>query len=432
MKNVIIVDPFSTGSLLAPKISSLGHQVYGVISNKNISNHLLSSYSGEGFINNELMSVSELKRTLLNADVVITGSESGVYCSDELSSYFRVSGNCSDTSDLRRNKYLMHKKLSDNGMNYIKSYEIDCLSYKDIILNLDENKEYVLKPISSAGSDNVKYFENKIELLEYISDDIWHKVDLFGKENSKYLVQEYINSDEYVVDMVAKEGRYFISSLCAYKKFALNKSKFVYKELDILDPNDSKYSDLINYAISCANCLDISYGPIHMELFYDNNTPVMIEVGARLHGGIAPILFNDCYSPNLLDTVIDLYINDTLPSIDRAKMIKNGKIHFLANSHKDSFIKDSSVFHRELEKLSSFSGCKLFYSEREKLPLTTDLTNIPGIVWLSSDNKEQLNFESVKINEIFYRACYQENSLIFDRDNVIESFSEDWGKNCIF
>ncbi|SUU34057.1 Uncharacterised protein [Actinobacillus seminis] len=44
----------------------------------------------------------------------------------------------------------MQKTLKENGLNYIKSYEININNYISIINILDINKEYVLKPKSSA------------------------------------------------------------------------------------------------------------------------------------------------------------------------------------------------------------------------------------------------------------------------------------------
>lgn len=49
---------------------------------------------------------------------------------------------------------------------------------------------------------------------------------------------------------------------------------------------------------------------------------------------------------------------------------------------------DVESFKPKLYKLDSFVGAKIFFGNNEILPLTTDLTNITGIVWLSHYNKK--------------------------------------------
>lgn len=411
MKNFIIIDPFSTGALLAPEITKKGHTVYSVLSNGNdIPDFYKSSYTGEGFSNSSIMTIDEAKRNLKSIDSVIIGTESGVFAGDLLAEYFNVRGNSSNSSKLRRDKSLMQQKLKEKGLNYIASYEINANNYLSIINMLDVNKEYVLKPKSSAGTDGVLYFNNREKLLAFIHNDIWIKTDLFGKINDTYLIQEYISGTEFVVDMVINNDDIFIASLCKYEKCSINNSKFVYKSLITLDPNDNRFKSLINYAIQCAKALEIKYGPAHMELFYTpENKPVMIEVGARLHGGIAPLLFKECYEDNLLDSTVNYFIEEQLPKNKKAKLNKNGKIVFLINTNENSSLENVETFKSELSRLESFSGMKFFFGNNEILPLTTDLTNIPGIVWLSHHDKQQIERDECFIRSLFNQSLVKYN-----------------------
>lgn len=63
------------------------------------------------------------------------------------------------------------------------------------------------------------------------------------------------------------------------------------------------------------------------------------------------------------------------------------KIIFLINSDENIIIR-CRIFKPKLYKLDSFVGAKIFFGNNEILPLTTDLTNITGIVWLSHYNKK--------------------------------------------
>ncbi|QRN40925.1 MAG: ATP-grasp domain-containing protein [Neisseriaceae bacterium] len=414
MKNFIIVDPFSTGALLAPEISKKGHTVYSVLSSGDeIPDLYKSSYTGEGFSNSSLMTIDEAKKSFKSIDNVIVGTESGVFAGDLLAEYFNVKGNSSNSSKLRRDKLLMQQTLKEHGLNYIRSYEINTDNYQSIINMLDINNGYVLKPKSSAGTDGVSYFKNKEDLLNFIHEDIWEKTDLFGNINNTYLVQEYISGQEFVVDMVINNDDIFVASLCTYEKCHVNNSRFVYKSLVVLDPNDNQFESLINYAMQCVKVLGIRHGPAHMELFYTSeNKPVMIEVGARLHGGIAPLLFKECYDNSLLDSTVTYFIENTLPVNKKAKLNKHGKIVFLMNTNENSSLENIELFKSDLSKLKSFSGVKLFFRNNEVLPLTTDLTNIPGIIWLSHHDKKQIECDESVIHSLFHKYLLEHNKSV--------------------
>ncbi|BFU60663.1 MULTISPECIES: ATP-grasp domain-containing protein [Rodentibacter] len=419
MKTYIIVDPFSTGSLIAPALKKQGHKVYSVLSSEKISNYMKSSYTGEGFENKYLMSINEVKEQFHQIDGVIVGSEAGTITGDLLSEYYGVKGNSSNSSELRRDKYTMQQALKENKLDYIETYKININNYHKIVNQLPEDKSFVLKPLKSAGSDNVLFFQNKIYLLEHLMKEQWKSNDLFGNQNDHFIIQEYISSQEYVVDMIVNQNEIFIVSLCKYEKGIFNQSKFVYKSLNILDPNNSNYQSLIDYAKQCVKALKINYGAVHMELFHNDERTVMIEAGARLHGGVAPLLFKQCYQPDLLNSLVYLYTNDRLKVNGKSKLKTNGKIVFLINTHYDTYIQNSDLLEAEFSQISTFSGGKIFFEEGKKLPLTKDLTNIIGIVWLVADDLEKLNQDERKV-----RAIFEKYLIVNDEDNKLLSRKE--------
>lgn len=134
----------------------------------------------------------------------------------------------------------MQKTLKENGLNYIKSYEININNYISIINIVYINKEYVLKPKSSAWTDGVLYFKNKeILLKKFIHDDIWKKTYLL--EMLIILIWFRVSGKEFVVDMVVNND-IFIASLYAFiEKCYINNNGFIYKSLITLNPNDNRF-----------------------------------------------------------------------------------------------------------------------------------------------------------------------------------------------
>ncbi|UTO27726.1 hypothetical protein [Bartonella harrusi] len=86
--------------------------------------------------------------------------------------------------------------------------------------------------------------------------------------------------------------------------------------------------------------------------------PVMIEVGARLHGGIAPALFAHCYDNDLLESSVNLItgVFSEEPSLFK----KKGRIFFLINKEDGRIIKDISLWQQKLHSWQNVVHFALF------------------------------------------------------------------------
>ncbi|OTA15306.1 phosphoribosylglycinamide synthetase [Xenorhabdus beddingii] len=399
-RNILIVDPFSTGSFYAPILSKQGFDCYSICSSEHITAYYLNSYTGDGFINKKMLSPEDAVSNFNKDSIfsIISGSETGIAVSDKLSKEFGVYGNDPDTSFLRRDKYFMQKKLKEENLSYINTEVISRYNYD--ISHLPDYNGYVIKPCNSAGTDGVIFCKSKLDLKENIKNILWGERNITGELNDNYLIQEFIFGDEYVVDMISDKGKTYVSSLCKYSKGKYNGFNFVYESLEILDPSDSRFDFIISYSLQCANALGFYFGPIHMELILSNKGPVMIEAGARLHGGIAPLIFEKCYENDLLNTAISLYSGLNL-SNKHSKKIKHGKIVFLINENDKAIIINKDELFSQFNKVESFSLGKILYKEGEYLPLTKDLLTCPGIICLINDNLNDLIHDEAIIREIF-------------------------------
>jgi hypothetical protein len=128
-----------------------------------------------------------------------------------------------------------------------------------------------------------------------------------------------------------------------------------------------------------------------MEIKNKDN-PVMIEVGARMHGGIAPNLFQNCYSPSLLEMSVKSYLR---LECEEASLKEEGRIIFLISEKEGVFYPNFE----ELKKLSSYKGNANFINEGEILKKTVDLNTCPGIFWLSNNNLQTLEEDALTIQK---------------------------------
>lgn len=127
---------------------------------------------------------------------------------------------------------------------------------------------------------------------------------------SSFLLQEYIPGPEYVVDLVAAESSFVVTSVCCYTKLSdcgVSGRPFVKLYSTTLDPSDDRLRHIVAYAKAAASALEIVNGPAHIEIIDGPAGPVLIDVGARLHGTGAPRWFQACYRNDLLDSVYKCY-----------------------------------------------------------------------------------------------------------------------------
>lgn len=388
-KSILIIDPFSTGALYSPALQKLGYACYGVISQQVPFSHFMLSYQGEGMVEAKLHSVDEVKQRFPVGTIkaVVAGSEIGIYCAEQLAAYYGCAGNNPLTTDWRRKKAAMQRRLCENGLSHIQS---KILTKGDCALDDFESLSgYVVKPNDSAGSDGVLFFSSRKEVAAWISEIDWTQKNIFGTPNEAYLLQERLEGEEYIVDAIVKGEAIKICALSRYKKGIHNGSAFVYESLDVLDAQDPLYAALISYAKQCIRAVGIEYGPAHMEIMQTARGPVMIEVGARLHGGIAPTLFAHCYENDLLESAVNLITGVFSQTPSRFK--KKGRIIFLINKINGHIIKDVNLWKQKLHSWENVVHFMLFFKENEPLPLTIDLNTCPAIIAIWGESDEELS-----------------------------------------
>ncbi|WP_412058484.1 ATP-grasp domain-containing protein [Bartonella sp. DGB2] len=393
-KPILIVDPFSSGALYGSALKKLGYTCYGIVSHPALPSRLILSYQGDGMEETRLYNVDDIKKRFAPGEVqaVVVGAESGIYCAEQLAAYYGCRGNNPLTTDWRRKKAAMQMRLRKSGLAYIRSKTITQNNY-----TLDDFKSpngYVVKPDDSAGSDGVLFFSSRDEVEAWISEIDWTLTNIFGARNKTYLIQEKLIGEEYVVDAIVNGKAIKICALSRYNKGTHNGSTFVYETLDVLDAQDPLYSALITYAKQCIHAVGIEHGPAHMEIMQTVRGPVMIEVGARLHGGIAPALFTHCYEDDLLHSSINL-IREVFSQTTSCYKQK-GRIIFLINKIEGHTIKDINLWYKKLSSWENVAHFMLFFKENEPLPLTIDLNTCPAIIAiLGQDDDELLYLENI-------------------------------------
>jgi hypothetical protein len=230
----------------------------------------------------------------------------------------------------------------------------------------------ILKPPRSVASDSVFCCRN-VDDVRRAAETILRRPNVLGVSNHAVLVQEFLDGVEYAIDTVSLAGHRKLTAIWQYHR-PVGSAKFVcYDAMTLLPYAGQRQSVLRDYAFEVLNALSINFGPAHCELMWVDGEPVLMEVGARLTGGINAILSRICGGTCQLDeTVVSVLDPDRFlstlhesPILDRyaANVFiippRQGRLkctHGLDQIAQLPTLHSMSVAHRQGEELKRVAG----------------------------------------------------------------------------
>lgn len=286
---VAVVDPYDAGAMLAPAFAELGVAAVMVGSTPGIA-------PGEGALFDPATfrhvlpwyhDIAETVATLrdLGVEQVIAGSERGVELADQLGAALALPGNDTRLSAARRDKARMIEEVGRHGIRVPR--QIESASLDEILSWIDAGGHWpaVLKPRRAKGSDGVRLCASAEEVTRAFHA-IHDQPDRLGFHNETVLAQEFLVGREYVIDTVSHEGRHRLAALWGYGKPAPGFDSIGLLSTKTLLPPQGPLADtLFAFAVRVLDALEIRYGAGHIEAIVDDDGPVLVEIGARLHGG---------------------------------------------------------------------------------------------------------------------------------------------------
>lgn len=399
--NVLIVNPGSSGKLIRPSLQARGINCDALFSAKNDPAKILDQ-TDRALYRYLYQSIDELTsaQNPINYDAVIAGSELGVEDCDILAEKLHVKGNCAQTTFKRRDKFAMQTALYENNLSNIKSYLVTSKDNVKDILKVFDADMYIVKPVNAAGSEGVSLCKDKRGVIDNLMSQAWGELNCSGKVNDAFIIQEYVDGDEYALDFMVINGAIAIMSVCKYHKGNGRDKEFVYKGLELLDPNDKNIQSLIEYAHLAIRALDIVHGPVHMELI-DSKTkgPVMIEAATRLHGGVAPALFYECYTPHLLQNLAELILFPD-QELTSSCLSQHGYIYFHSTDCTGIYRGMPDAIKENILSLESVKGLNILIENNSLYKITSDLLTCPAIAWFAHKSSSQIQNDISIVKDI--------------------------------
>lgn len=290
----VIVDPYSSGAMLAPAFREYHVPVIAVTSAPEPPDVYAYAYRPDDF--DEIITFAGNLETVLRRlrelrpRCVLAGCESGVELAEVLAPVVVPEvANVAELAAARRHKGAMAAAVAQAGLPtipQISSADADEVGAWLSRYGLD-GADLVIKPPKSASTDGVTRVAGGRGWREAFAAQIG-QLNRLGIINDAVVVQRYMEGTEYVVDTVSVEGVHTVTDVCRYIKIENGQFMAVYDAMAWVSPDDRTIGPLVEYARAVLDAVGMRFGPAHVELMNTDSGPLLIEVAARAHGGGQP------------------------------------------------------------------------------------------------------------------------------------------------
>lgn len=297
---ICVVNPLSSGSCLIEALKDYGADILIALDERFVNDY--NNYDFAFNTNDEL--IAGVKA--LGCELVLAGSEFAVPNVDAVTAALNMKGNANETAVCRTNKVDMLSRIQDLGL--------DSAGFKLVqsVLDLpnydDSSFPVFVKPVNSAGSDGCFRCDD-IDSLKSRVDSLVNAENLLGNINTKVMVQEYIQGQQYVVNTVSLDSNHVYGDILEVNLEEVDGIP-IYREISAIDIDYNKgvSKDIIRYVSSCLDALGVKNGAAHTEVRVTESGVKLIEVNFRLMG---PDLYIDAFSFAVGYSQASLWLNQS-------------------------------------------------------------------------------------------------------------------------
>lgn len=390
MKFAVIVDAYSTGAQLARKFHDEGVDTLHVQSCASVPDIFAGSFRPGDFVAGIVFAdlascLAEVARRYGDARplCVLAGTETGVEIADLLAQAWDLPGNPADSSRVRRDKYEMASALRAAGLATPAFVRTGVLAELLAWARLQPSWPIVLKPLASAGNDNVFFCRSECELERAFHSTIG-RVNRLGESNDQVLAQSFLVGIQYVVNSVSIDGCHYFSDLWLDRRKAVPGASNTYDCEELLAPQGPVQDVLLAYMRRALDALGVRNGPAHSEVMLTADGPVLIETGARLQGGMLEGPVIEAVGASQITLTVERYCH---PEVFRRRLaspyVLARQVRCVALISEQSGIvaDDGGLDH--VRALASYSCHFHAPGPGDPISRTTDLFSIAGVVYLS-------------------------------------------------
>jgi biotin carboxylase len=408
---VAIVDPFSTGAHLAGEFASRGWRAVAVLSRRELPELYADTLRREDFpeviVHDGVAAdtVAALRRFSVGA--VVAGTEIGVEVADLLAEALGLEGNGTVLSRSRRDKAAMVEALRAAGVRRAKTWS--ARTAEEAVTFATEHGRWpvVLKPADSAGADGVT-FCGSAEEVRQVFGKLYGAINRMGGANDRVIVQELLVGQQYFINTVSRAGRHVVGEIWVDRRRRVPGAGLICDREDLLPAHGNVQDRLRDYGSAVLDALGIVWGPAHTEVMLTTDGPVLIETAARMQGTIIPEAVVEATGASHVTLTVDCVTGGG----QFERLASDGyplRRHFSVVSliaDRDGSIRDPHAA-AHLAALPSYYGLIGDLGVGMPVQRTVDLFTSPGIVYLLSDNADQIEADYQAIRGLEAAGLYR-------------------------
>ncbi|MYU25351.1 ATP-grasp domain-containing protein [Streptomyces sp. SID8352] len=390
----VVIDPYSSGALFTEALRSQGVPVAAVVSSPRPPEAYVSSYRPQDFpdvivYDGDLDDVVRRVRAL-DPRCVIAGCESGVELAERIAPRVLPElSNAPGLAEARRDKSRMAAAVRAAGLPVIP--QICTANVEEAAAWLESEgligADLVIKPPKSASTDGVIKVRRGTDWQAVFERQIG-RINQFGEVDDRLIVQKLVTGTEYVVDTFSHDGKHSLVDVCSYDKVDNGPHMAVYDTMRWLPPDEPVVAPLAEYAFDVLDAVGVRFGSAHVEVMGTADGPVLIELGARPHGGGQPRFNRNATGDSQIDRTVRWLTGGELPQGYELLTHQMCVFHMVRHS---GTVRDTAVLD-EIRTLSSHHFSVQNLSDGDHVPVTKDLVDSLnfGFVILAHPDEEKI------------------------------------------
>ncbi|MBE6050073.1 MAG: ATP-grasp domain-containing protein [Clostridium sp.] len=337
-KIVAFVEPSFYGVSFAKAAFELGHKVISIVSS--LDNPKKYGYEGisEDLIVADIKDVDSVYNAIKNSkyygklDALVPATDYASHITAKVAEMLGLRGVSYEAALKARNKDLAREAYKEHGVPSAKFKKVKGL--EDAIKAVKEiGYPVVIKPTNCASSQNV-FFVDSDEVLKKAADRMnsFKETYMGFKVREEYLVEEYIEGQEFSVEIFQKEEELLFATVT--EKITSPLPFFVeYQHILPTSVYVEEKDEIIKVAVSAARALGIKSGPSHVEVKMSKTGPRIIEVNGRPGGdNISSDLLPNALGIDVFKATVQYYL-DTDINITPVKQEAASVIYLVAEKN---------------------------------------------------------------------------------------------------
>lgn len=389
-RTVAVIDPVGPGGAFGAHARELGAQAIAVFTQRFDDPYLRMTFDPADYAAVlEHRSVTATANTLRhhNVSAVVAAYQTSMSAADLIAQRLGVPANQPTTSDARSNKAAMKQAWTRNGIACAAGIQASSAT-QAATWAVHNGFPVVVKPEASAGGFNVFVCHTAAEV-----EDAYRLVSTlpqpFGPATATVLVEEFLDGDEYFVDLVHSPNlpRPQVLCLARYDKIQRANKASVCRGFRSIRLASPELQPAVDYAIEANLALGVRVGVNDTEFKLTSKGARVIEVNNRLPGALTPQMIQACTGVSPYAEAIAVHGGSHPTAVYTYR--KNFAVCCLINPR--AGVVADIVGLEQIRRLPSYHSSKIMIERGQFAPETVDLFSAWGLVCLVHEDDDQLS-----------------------------------------